>query len=74
MNVGDTVYRTEFKGEDITTHPGVPGEVTKIQVSNSSGPNFAYVTFTLGEQSWHRVVRVDKLTTDAAWRWKTEEN
>lgn len=62
IRVGDTVYRTEFIGEDVTTHPGVAGTVTKVTPSNSAGPNFAEVTFTLGaENTWHRTVSVDKL-------------
>lgn len=60
---GDRVVRTDFleKPGDITTHPGVPGTVDQVKPSNSAEPDFAEVTFRLGDLTYYRMVRVDKL-------------
>lgn len=62
IDVGDTVYRTEFIGSDITTHPGMPGTVTRMRSSNCAEPDFAEVTFALGVITWYRTIRIDKLS------------
>lgn len=60
---GDRVVRTDFleNSGDITTHPGFPGTVEQVKSSNSAGPDFADVTFRLGDLTYYRMVRVDKL-------------
>lgn len=62
---GDRVVRTDFhesdNGWDITTHPGMVGEVTHVRSSDGSGPDYAELTFILNQYTYNRTVRVDKL-------------